>query len=836
MTRNKSSLLLAAFCVVFFIAIAPVFASYPCTVTDPEGAIWYNKNNKVDITCTCPPGTTQLQNPVIAKDYETLVDFIGVDTTWTYTMDIDDRYDPVIYGTYNITGKCMNANYTVIGSFSGSFDVHYLSGYIASPHQSAPLEAYLTDSLSVEYKLFKDGDIVTMDSLAQFGGTLNFEVYLNNEGTTDKKIADTNSVSYLTYDSVKQSWIIPSYKLDSVSGLSSENTYNLKLSLAYNELSSSTILLNNVQNNAVITSKSLVVSLVPGTLPSIIDLTDSTKKDIKLRVIYQGEPAENLDITHFEVYLEKEDGERATLNMIDEDGFTFNEGDGYYVIPVNILQEDPGNYDLKISVWYPGVGEVIIKAAEVRFVLGFNGQIVDANGNVVSARIVLKNNQTEIPFSTDSAGRYSVPITADTYDIAMQFPEVWRVEVKGVDINSNVIDAINYDYFAGNSDIEGMTVAKLVVIEFGLSFDSAYLEIPYSDATIDNEKNIETYECTYWNFGKRKCIGEWVEVSSVVNIVRDLVSFETKRLSAFVIGERRGLWLDAMLDKKDFYANEKITLNGKVIDTKSNEVEGVEVHYVVEGTDITGKVTSKAGGLFSATLSAPDKEGTYSIIATTEKKPYVSYNMTYSFDVTRKKEVRLQVPETVDVPLEESTTVKITIFNTGQTELTNIRLSIAGLKDTWYVLDNNILESIPAGERQTVDLNINIPLEDCRNNDCKKYYFVDVDFKSNQIVEKIAFTAKIKRNDTSADDASPPKEEESSFNVAMPNITGFFSLQTAGKTNMYLSFFFVAFAFVIITIKKKQKRTGGSFRSSYAARGSATASINAIKSRFSRKR
>ncbi len=835
MNNRRNGLLSAALgmLTVFFIVIAQASAS-SCTVISPEDTIWYNKNNRVEIQCTCPPDTTHLQNTFVTKSYIQSIAFNGAGSAWVAVVDIDSRYESAKYGVYKISGECMNrnANQTNIDNFSGSFEVHELRGEIVAPTRSMPVETYLTNSTHVEYRVYKDDEILTLEALKSAAGTLNFEVYLNNEATPDKKIADTNSAFY---DPSKESWIIPCYRLDSVPDLTSENKYDLKVDLSYTEPPSSTILLSSTQTDALITMKSLVVSLVPGTISNVIDLTTSTKKEIKLRVVYQGGAAENLDMTHFDVYMEREDGER-TANLVDENGFTFNEGDGYYVLPVNIIQQDPGSYKLKILVWYPGVGEVIITAAEVRFVLAFQGQLVDSNSNVVSASIVLKNNKTEIPFATDGAGRYNVPISADTYDIAMRFPEVWKAEIYGVEISTNAINLINYDYFAGSPEIEGLTVAKLIVLEFGMPFESAYLEIPYDDGAVDNEKNIETYECTNWNFGKRKCIGEWVEVSTVVNIVRDMVSFNTDRLSAFVIGERRGLWLDAALDKRDYFSRERMTLTGKVLDTKSVEIEGVEVYYTVDGTDISGKTTSGAGGIFTAILSAPGDGGVFNLVATAKRSPYMSYNMTYEFEVTKKKEISLQVPETVDFVIGEAKTMNINVFNTGQTELTNVKMSISGLKDTWYTMEPTIVESIPAGERINVELDVHIPQEDCDDGKCNKYYFVNVDFSSNEVNEKTAFTAKIGGNESVTEEVPIVNEEEPFFSV--PDMTGLVSLSGAGRTNMYLSLFFIGVAFVIITIKKKQRRAGygGMSQSRFASRGGAVSSLNAIKSRLGRRK
>lgn len=817
-----------------FLITSPVFASSSCAVTSPTGDIWYNKQNTVEIICTCPSGTTQLQNTYITKFYTTPVSFSGVDTTWKHTINVDqDRLELTKYGEYKIDGECLDLNYTKIGNFTGSFFVHQITGMVTYPSQSFPFETYLTNMTSIEYKLYKDGNLITVESLAQTGGSLNFEAYLNNEATTDKKIAYTNKASY---DPAKESWIIPSYRFNTVEGLTSENTYNLKVLLTYSEQPDTTIIMPaNTVSNAVNTKSSLVVSLVPGTLPKTLDLTGTTKKDIKLRVIYQGEPAENLDISHFDVYMQNKDGKRSA-NLIDENRFMYNDGDGYYLIPIDIIQQNPDTYELKISVWYAGVGEIILTAAHVNFVLAFQGQLADANGNVVSAMIVLKNNMTETPIATDSAGKYGVPISAGTYDISMRFPDIWKVELKGVDITSNTIDSINYDHLVSNSDIEGLTVAKLVVLEFALPFDSAYLEIPYNDAKIDNEKNIKTFECTYWNFGKRTCIGEWKEVSSVVNIVRDIVSFNTNLITAFVIGERRGLWLDASLEKRDYFANENIVLSGKVIDTKSNDIEGVEIHYTVEGTDISGKTTSGEGGIFTAILHAPSEGGIFKLIATTKRSPYVSYNTTYEFEVTKKREVNLQAPETVDVKIDEPITVPVTIFNTGQTELTNIKFSIAGLKETWYKLEPSIIENIPSGERRTVEVNIHVTSEECEIEDCGKYYFVNFDFTSNEINEKTAFTAKIKSNESFVD--TPLNTEIESTIFSMPDITGFVSISSAGKTNIYLVFIFAVFGFVIITIKKRQKRLGRGrgFKSSRIPKARFNSTINNVKSMINKRR
>lgn len=828
----RMCLVAIGFLLAGIIAGTMTFAASSCNVIAPTGPIWYNKNNVIDISCTCPAGTTQLKNTFITKFYSTPVIFNGMDTTWRYTLNLDNRLEPKKYGTYMVASDCLDGNYTTIGNFSGSFMVHLLEGAIARPTQAEPAELYLTEKPVVEYKLFKDGSVLTLEDQASAGGNLNFRAFLNNQATPDKKIAETTG----SYDKEKQLWIIPTYNLKTVDGLSSENRYSLKVSAEYTEPLTSMIILTNVESNVIKTRSSLVASLVPGTLPEILDLTDSTKKDVKVRVIYLGNPAKDLDISHFDAYIEKKGGGGRTSNAIDPNGFTYNEGDGYYILPVNILKQDPGEYELKISVWYEGVGEVVIKAATIRFVLAFQGDIIDSSGNVVSAKIVLKNNDTEIPIMTDSGGKYNIPITAGTYDITMQFPEVWRVALTGVNIGANAIDPINYDYFAGNPDIEGLTVAKLVVLEFGIPFDRAELEIPYNDAAIDNEKNIKTYACTNWNFGKRKCIGEWKDVMSTVNIVRDVVSFKTDMLTAFVIGERRGLWLDAATDKKDYAAREPITVTGKVLDTKSVAIKNAEITLAVEGTDITGKATSGDGGIFTAILAAPDNDGIFNIIASAKKSPYIIHNMTYTITVARKKEVSLMVPEVAEVKIDEPQTVKVTIFNSGQAEVTNAKLTISGLKETWYNLSTNIFESIPPSERRYVDINVYVPASECAIEDCTKYYFVNAQFKSDQITENTAFTTKIKRNESLSEEAKTENNDGIPFQMNVPDITGFVPAIGSERMNIYLAVFFASVIFIVITIKKRLRGSfAGGPRSFKMQKMSASSLLNAIKSRMKRK-
>lgn len=315
------------FLLVSIIASTTTFAASTssCNVIAPTGSIWYNKNNVIDISCTCPAGTTQLKNTFMTKFYSTPVIFTGMDTTWRYTLNLDNRLEPKKYGTYAVIGECLDANYTTVGNFSGNFVVHFLEGAIARPTQAEPAEIYLTEKPAVVYKLFKDGSILTLEDLALAGGTLNFRAYMNNQATSDKKIAETNSASY---DPEKQQWIIPTYNLKTVDGLSSENVYNLKVSAEYTEPSTSMIILTNIESNVIKTKSSLVASLVPGTLPEILDLTDSTKKDVKVRVIHQGTPVKDLDISHFDAYLEKKGSSGRTSNIIDPNGFTYNDGDG----------------------------------------------------------------------------------------------------------------------------------------------------------------------------------------------------------------------------------------------------------------------------------------------------------------------------------------------------------------------------------------------------------------------------------------------------------------------------------------------------------------------------
>ncbi len=565
--------------------------------------------------------------------------------------------------------------------------------------------------------------------------------------------------------------------------------------------------------DAVRVNDPLIVALINPNPASKLRLADTADTNITVQVLEKGSPCTKLTSNNFEVYI-KGNGINQKIPITD---FWYDASSQRYILEVEIpkLPSSEKPYELYVKVIYNGYSPATSESIPVYFVIPISGQLVDPAGNIISATIKIRGEKiVETVVRTDNLGKYQTSLPAGTYEFDMRFPGLTAV-IKGVKISGPVINGIHYDEFTKGVDIDGFKVTKLVVLEFAPPFKTAYLTIPYNEMLVRNERNLEVYRCTDWNFGRRECVGDWVKVDSTVNFVSNVVKVNTTQLGAFVVGERIPLVIELNDMKKDYYAEESVTISGVVKDADGNPVKNVNVTASIAGTKINGSATTDIGGKFSIVLKAPLADGSFEIKVKAEKNPYIPFEKSIIIHVQKKVEMKAFAPDIVSIRPGENKEVDITLQNTGQVDITNIGIEVTGIKYDWYAVVPSSINILKAGESKTVKLYINIPAEDCMQKKCEEYYFPKIKFSGREASDTVAFTLKLEEeseeNTTVKSISATQKGGGFSFKVPSLNgVSGYFTLEGADKTNFYLSIFFLFLIFLAAISKKKKKHRSSS--------------------------
>lgn len=448
-------------------------------------------------------------------------------------------------------------------------------------------------------------------------------------------------------------------------------------------------------------------------------LTDTTDINITIKVSYRSMPLSPSSLLDFEAKLNSND---LTIRNIEyKDPST-------WILSINIPQTKPSDdkYNLDIFVTYNGIRKKS-RSLPIQFVLLFEGNVVDASNSAVGTEIRLKGTNIEERILTDSSGYYRAEILPGEYEVELILPDL-RARLSNVlisspeDLFSTVHNVIRYDFFQGDR-------TKTFFIEFNLPFDKIYIAIPYKDLDF-NENEIVVYRCRNWNFFQRFCSSDWERISADIDNVKNLISLELNSLSAFSVSERNSLNLDIDLSK-DNYAGDDATLTGRALDNKNNTVSNVKVDY--SGV-ASGSVMSDSSGRFTIEFKAPDIEGEHHLTLEAKKDTYISVKKTVSFNIIKKKSMKITVPSSIDLDLGSASSMNIIIKNNGQADLKDIDIIIENIPPRWYKLSETKIDELRIGEDSVVAMNLSI---DC--SDCKEQYDVLVRAE-NEVVATNSFT------------------------------------------------------------------------------------------------
>jgi hypothetical protein len=470
-----------------------------------------------------------------------------------------------------------------------------------------------------------------------------------------------------------------------------------------------------------------------------LQLSQGGDKSIKVNVFYGGGSI-NFNNLEFKATLYDEGGSKSTL-AADKSSCAQSETGAYCTLTISVPNKNPGLYNLVIEGEYDNEEDIFTYTLEkdIEFAILFADTVRTASGQYVDMSMKMTNLATGnfYEIRTGGTGSFSRLVLPGVYEIEMSLPEIHKLLLHDVEVIEDTFpNTITYDTFVGGN-IGGIDVAKIVVFEFALPFKRADVWLRYDDSKIADETQMQVFVCHNWNYGRRECPGEWATVPFSINTVNNIVSFNVSELSAFIVGGRRSLGVTTTLSKTDYYLDEQITLTGSVIDNTEVAVGGATVSYKIRGTSKRGSVTTDANGNFIiGSLSAPSTPGSYTIELGIDKNPYVPVNVTKLIKVTRQKDFTLLAPDTHKIYLGKATTVNLTVYNSGQDNFSSISLYSSGISTKWYQMFPQKLNDVKKGERRNVELRIEVPREDCADNKCKLYYFINIDAEGDEDIEK----------------------------------------------------------------------------------------------------
>jgi len=415
---------------------------------------------------------------------------------------------------------------------------------------------------------------------------------------------------------------------------------------------------------------------------------------------------------------------------------------------VSLPELDPGDYPLKVRVRYDEFSLTLQKTLHTT--LKFKGILTMSNGQVVDAVMDLYNRERNEWYSSikpnPGTGEYSVDILPGTYDLKATFPQIHELKITGIKITKDTqavsYSPIKYDYFAGGVKIPGIDAIEVVVLQFALPMESASMLLSYDDRNVYDENKLEVFFCKDWSYGSRRCSGEWKRINFTLNTVSNLVYFVTNELGAFVIGGRKPLGMEIDFGGDEHYAGDTVTITGKIIDNEEKPVQGVKIKYTLE--NVTGESVTDRYGRFTITLTLPQVEGVVTLTVNATKEPFISVSVQHSYSLKKKKDFIITLPDKTEVMLGGNNTVKLSVFNSGQKNITDIYINLIGIPNTWYSVIPRSINLLEPGETKDVDILFHISPEECKEN-CKLVNFVEIEVKSKDLTKKKSLTLQIKK-------------------------------------------------------------------------------------------
>lgn len=630
-------------------------------------------------------------------------------------------------GSYLMDITCSYAGST--DTDQTTFSVKRLTGDVILPEASPPYSVYVGQEFDepVETELFVESNI------KEPAQNPSFKIYLEQFGQKHQL-----SLGPVGFNQNTKRFLLEPFVNYDYSSLDTDILYNLIVEVEYFDA--------GVQHNYKIIERNVVRIQSPLDL-EILDVNDGGSLEystagtlsIHYSAFYNKNAIDDISQSDFYVYLMNEDGEKTSNLEITDFSYSMQSGTGD--ITVKLPQYESGTYRLFLAMDYNVLSPILVEAkSPIKFILPFSGKVSDADNHAVKGTIKLTKGGETKQININELGEYSASILPGNYTVVLQF-DTLLATLKGVDIKTGIKDAIRFDSFSGEADIPGISVASLVVLELSpqLSFESADLEIYYDASKVVDEQRIEVYTCHNWNFDRRSCSDTWERVENpVIDTTTNIVKFNVSSFSSFIIGERKALYFDVTIPKKNYYMGEMVSISGKVLDSNGNPIEGAVVEYSLGSTNET--VKTDIGGFFMINAKAPMHEGSAKLTMRSEKEPFLPAESSVFLELSRKTDMALLAPETVDIAEGTIVSVNITVKNTGQTNLTDITIGVEGVAPEWYQIIPTSISQMSPDDEVDVELRFFVPKGYCASRECKKFYLANMAAQSAETQAQATLT------------------------------------------------------------------------------------------------
>ncbi|MEM7825970.1 MAG: hypothetical protein QW412_03905, partial [Candidatus Aenigmatarchaeota archaeon] len=187
------------------------------------------------------------------------------------------------------------------------------------------------------------------------------------------------------------------------------------------------------------------------------------------------------------------------------------------------------------------------------------------------------------------------------------------------------------------------------------------------------------------------------------------ITLESDKLSAYAVGTRKSLILDFSLDKASYGLKETVKVRGLVKDETGNLVPNALIK-LIGNFNLNTSSYSDSSGIFYFEFTSPDEEGFYNIGVTAEKGSYLPTNKSFNFQVVKKREISIVVPDTIRFKKGENRTITFSVINTGQVDVSDLNISLKGLPEEYFRIQERI-EAIKVGQKVDVPVNFIIPAD-----------------------------------------------------------------------------------------------------------------------------
>lgn len=548
---------------------------------------------------------------------------------------------------------------------------------------------------------------------------------------------------------------------------------------------------------------------------------------------FEGEPYEASQ-TDFYVDIE------GSSNTGSVRGFsTGNEGE-YEIEFTTVPDLEIGEYPVEIGLEDQ---EVVITRFNVLNFLSFQGQIKDYHGDGVDSEIdIYSDSET---WNRLHGGRlgidaidgfYEERILPGTYDMSIDFEDTFQLETHGVNVGTRGDRRIAYDTIPRTeleeNQIEGVRVIRGLGVLFSYDVNDAYGTIQYGYGDVDTSEaqilRCENYvfdrECDSWETVPRGNVSFDPPEASVTFPIEPRTNPDSDQnyiMDAFVLAETTSLVPEIEVSTDRTPIGETFYVEGTITDGSDNEVSDANIEVELrEGERLVKEVEAitDSSGEFRTAIEAPDRPeetGYYDIRVSGEREPYNGFSMEENniIEVYVDRDITVDGPDQIELPVGYEVEQEFTITNTGQEELEDISFWISEIDNNFYDASEDSWDSLDAGESASTTVTFEIPegYFDEDEEPLENHNFnIEVTASSSEGQEQDLFTGVATITDDVSGSRTVEEEQETdgSRSLDASSVSGPTGEFLAAQSSLNIALgLIMIFTLILATAIKKKKNT-----------------------------